>query len=271
MKKSVIACLTGILCLSTACVSGNGNGGSNQDADEAAVASESSAVAEESAVKEEIKPFNLYESDFHVKYNAYSWKTASDYSSATRNKDNDGSWEITKTGDTMTVVEDVNHLEFGRMTVTTVYKESDGNVVKTSTTVFKNQKYNAVANLVKDKVKPTVFEGSTLDKIAQNWFNAKDAGHKGAFVMGSRDPRYADSERSVTVTDGDAMFGRNTLVYKSEPKKGTILDLTGYYIGGIEIYDAQRSGDDYIRYKAWLVLKDGVERLSFEVTEFEIL
>lgn len=230
MKKSVIACLTGILCLSTACVSGNGNGGSNQDADESAVASESSAVTEESAVKEEIKPFNLYESDFYVKYNAYSWKTASDYSSATRNKDN------------------------------------GGNVVKTSTTVFKNQKYNAIANLVKDKVKPTVFEGSTLDKIAQNWFNAKDAGHKGAFVMGSRDPRYADSERSVIVTDGDAMFGRNTLVYKSEPKKGTILDLTGYYIGGIEIYDAQRSGDDYIRYKAWLVLKDGVERLSFEVT-----
>lgn len=258
------ACLTFVAC-------GGGSNQSNHDTGDSEVEASESPEPVVKAVEEEPQPFNLYESDFVVKYNAYSWKTSQDFSSATRNEENDGSWEITKIGDTMTVVEDINHLEFGRMTVTTVYKEADGNVVKTSTTVFKNEKYNAIANLIKDKVKPTVYEGKTLAQQAENWFNAKETGHKGAFVMGQSNPKYADSEKDVTVTNGDKMFGRKTLVYTSNPKKGSILDLAGYDIGGVEIYDAQRSGDDYIRYKAWLKLKDGVERLTFEVTEFEIL
>lgn len=269
MNKSVFACLTGVLCLSVSCVSGNG-GGSSQN-DEAAVASESSVVAEEAVVKEEKKPFNLYESDFHVKYNAYSWKTASDYSTATRNEAGDATWEITKKGDTMTIVEESNDIILGRQTVTTVFKEVDGNVEKTVTTVYANEEYNRAKKLAGTDVKTSVSEGATLNGKVESWFNTKGPGQKGTFVIGSRNPERKDDNLEATVSKGDRMFGRSTMVYDYKTKKGSVVDLAGYEMAAREIYDSERSGRDYFRYKAWLILKDGVERLTFEVTEFEIL
>lgn len=268
MKRIFMAGLVGAICLFAASCGGNSSKAQAMDSEEAAEATDSEA---EEVQAQEPKAFDLYSSDFIVKYNKYAWDVAQDFSSATRNEDGDGTWEITKKGDTMTVVESYLLPGVGRQTVTTVMHEVDGNVEITKTTQYANEKYDKLLDAGGNRVKTRVAQGYTLADQASSWFGSEGHGQKGVFISGSRNPQYADENMEATVSNGEKMFGRATKEYKYKVKKGSLLDLGGYEISKREIYDAERTGTDYIRYKAWLALKDGEEKLSYEVTEFEIL
>lgn len=271
MKRVLImAGLVAAVCLFSASC-----GGGNKTKDQKSPNSDEAVEAAEEAVEEtkaqEAKEFNLYESDFIVKYNKYAWKVAQDYSSATRNEEVDSNWDITKKGDTVTIIENSALPGIGRQTITTVMKELEGKVEITKTTQYANEKYDKLLEAGGNRVKTRMSEGYTLAQQISSWFGSEGLGQKGVFITGSGNPQYADESMETTVKKGEKMFGRATNEYSSKVKKGSLLDLGGYEISKREIYDAERTALDYIRYKSWLTLKDGKELLVYEVTDFEIL
>lgn len=244
-----------ICLLASACGWNNSKKQAGSESEEADNPAESEQVAK-------AEPINLFEKDFIVKYTKYGWDIASDFSGATRNEAADATWEITKKGDTMTIIENSAILNY-RQSITTVMKEADGNVEVTVTKSLDGGEHSNTST--------RLWEGTNLAKKAESWFVSKGEGQKGAFVLGSGNPQYDSSDMDVTVTKGDKMFGRCTNVYTSKPKKGSIIESQGYNIGKRQIIDAETLGYQYVKYKAWAWFNDGEEHLTFEVTDFKIL
>lgn len=222
-------------------------------------------------IVEEAKPIGyLHEHDFILKYTKYGYSSNTSLTQLTRNPAGDKSYEITKDGDTFTVIEHSTLDRAGRVTETKTYKQIGDNVQITSSRVCDdNPAMNEILNKIGSTTSTKVREGKTVEYFVSSWFNSSPH-DKGEFVLGSRDPRYMSEEQEVKVTDGEPMFGRTTKVYTGTTKKGGIIDMSGRSIGSIRICDAEQFGIYYVCYRSISVVS-GQEYLAFEVTDFKIL
>lgn len=232
---------------------------------------EDEATEEAGEVVEEAKPIGeLASHDFTLKFKKYGYSSNTSLTQLTRTPDSDASCEITRIGDTFTVVWHSKQDRLGWVTETTVYKQDGDNVNITSTRICDdNPTMNEVLKQLGTNGKTTVREGKTVEYFVDNWFKTKPH-NKGEFVLGSGNPKYSSEDMEVEVTDGDPMFGRPTKVYTGHTKKGSLIDLGGYSIGSVRICDAEQFGIDYICYRSTSII-NGQEYLAFEVTDFTLL